>query len=69
MKDELRPITRHTGRIVTGLRRVAESEAPRLTFERLIEAMGPYSHRLLILVLTLLNMIPGPPGFGGTVRA
>ncbi|KRA99411.1 hypothetical protein ASD83_02490 [Devosia sp. Root685] len=29
--------------------------------------MGPGAHRLLILMLTLLNMIPGPPGFGGTI--
>nr|WP_269144661.1 exopolysaccharide biosynthesis protein [Devosia faecipullorum] len=49
------------------MRRVAESDAPRLSFDRLIEAMGRHSHRLVILVLTLLNMIPGPPGFGGTI--
>jgi len=62
-----RPITRQVNRIVAGLRRVAESDAPRLTFARLVETMGPHSHRVLILMLTLLNMIPGPPGFGGTL--
>ncbi|MBE7731846.1 exopolysaccharide biosynthesis protein [Devosia faecipullorum] len=65
--SQYRPINRHTNRIVAGLRRVAESDAPRLSFDRLIEAMGRHSHRLVILVLTLLNMIPGPPGFGGTI--
>lgn len=67
MTGGYRPITRQINRIVAGLRRVAASEAPRLTFHRLVETMGPHSHRLLILMLTLLNMIPGPPGFGGTL--
>jgi len=65
--DRYRPINHYTNRIVSSLRRVAESEAPRLTFERMVEAVGARSHRLLILMLTLLNMIPGPPGFGGTI--
>ncbi len=67
MTAAYRPITRQINRIVAGLHRVAESDAPKLTFHRLIETMGPHSHRLLILMLTLLNMIPGPPGFGGTL--
>ncbi|KKB09704.1 exopolysaccharide biosynthesis protein [Devosia chinhatensis] len=67
MSGDYRPITRQINRIVSGLRRVAASEAPKLTFHRLVETMGPHSHRLLILMLTLLNMIPGPPGFGGTL--
>lgn len=61
------PIVRYTNRIVAGLRTVAASGDDKLTFRRLIEAMGPGAHRLLILMLTLLNMIPGPPGFGGTI--
>ncbi|WP_056307625.1 exopolysaccharide biosynthesis protein [Devosia sp. Root685] len=61
------PIVRYTNRIVLGLRTVAASGDEKLTFRRLIEAMGPGAHRLLILMLTLLNMIPGPPGFGGTI--
>lgn len=59
------PIVRYTNRIVAGLSTVAEAGDEKLTFSRLIEAMGPGAHRLLILMLTLLNMIPGPPGFGG----
>jgi hypothetical protein len=61
------PIVWYTNRIVAGLRGVAESGDAKLTFSGLIEARGPGAHRLLILVLTLLNMIPGPPGFGGTI--
>ena len=61
------PITRHINRIVTVLRRLAEQDASHLTFDGLIAALGPQAHRLLILMLTLLNMIPGPPGFGGTL--
>jgi hypothetical protein len=61
------PIVWYTNRIDAGLRAVAESGDAKLTFSGLIEAMGPGAHRLLILVLTLLNMIPGPPGFGGTI--
>ncbi|MBF0678120.1 MAG: exopolysaccharide biosynthesis protein [Devosia sp.] len=62
------PITRHVNRIISVLRRIsAEGEASHLTFSDLITAMGPQAHRLLILMLTLLNMIPGPPGFGGTI--
>jgi hypothetical protein len=61
------PVTRHVNRIVVGLRRVARSGEKRLTFDRLVTTLGAQSHRLLILMLTLLNMIPGPPGFGGTI--
>lgn len=61
------PILRHTNRIVAALRTVAESGSQKVTFRQLIAVMGPGAHRLLILMLTLLNMIPGPPGFGGTI--
>jgi hypothetical protein len=61
------PVVRYVNRIVSGLRVVAESDTDKLTFSGLIAAMGPGAHRLLILMLTLLNMIPGPPGFGGTL--
>lgn len=67
MKRGRPPIVRYTNRIVIGLRTVAASGDEKLAFQRLIEAMGQGSHRLLILMLTLLNMIPGPPGFGGVI--
>lgn len=67
MKRGTSPVVRYVNRIVSGLRVVAASDTDKLTFSGLIEAMGPGAHRLLILMLTLLNMIPGPPGFGGTL--
>ena len=67
MTPRPRPVTRYTNRIVAVLRREAEGDASKLTIARLIEAMGPQAHRVLILMLTLLNMIPGPAGFGGTI--
>jgi len=62
-----RPVTRYINRIMLGLQRVAASDEPRLTFDRLVEVMGANAHRLLILMLTVLNMVPGPPGFGGLI--
>lgn len=68
MTERAVPITRHVNRIVSVLRRIStEGNGSHLTFSDLIAAMGPQAHRLLILMLTLLNMIPGPPGFGGTI--
>lgn len=67
MRPGIPPIVRQTNRIVAGLKAVAASGDEKLTFRRLVEAMGPGAHRLLILMLTLLNMIPGPPGFGGII--
>lgn len=63
----LSPIERHTARMVSALQRLAASDDPNLTFTRLIDVMGRSSHRLLILMFSLLNMLPGPPGFGGTI--
>lgn len=59
------PITRYMRRISTRLRQVAEGDATKLTLGSFIDLMGPGAHRLLLFVLALLNMIPGPPGFGG----
>jgi hypothetical protein len=38
-----------------------------MTLSRLVELLGPRAHRLLLLVVSLFNMIPGPPGYGGTI--
>lgn len=43
------------------------SEQARFTLADLIAALGTGSHILVILVFSVLNMIPGPPGYGGTV--
>jgi len=61
------PVERYTDRMVAALQRLEASDDPNLTFSRLIDVMGRSSHRLLILLFTLLNMLPGPPGFGGTI--
>lgn len=61
------PVTRYMRRISARLREVAEGDATKLTLGAFIELMGPGAHRLLLFVLALLNMIPGPPGFGGLI--
>ncbi|MBB4050422.1 hypothetical protein GGR20_000040 [Devosia subaequoris] len=61
------PITRYTRRIAVSLRRAAEQDQSHLTLSRLVEILGPRAHRLLLLVVSLFNMIPGPPGYGGTI--
>jgi len=62
-----KPITRYTQRIANLLRRAAEQNQSHLTLSQLVELLGPRSHRLLLLVVSLFNMIPGPPGYGGTI--
>lgn len=46
-------------------------KAPRtqghFTVAELIAALGTSSHILVILVFSVLNMVPGPPGYGGTI--
>lgn len=42
---------------------------PRFTVSGLIAALGLSSHILVILVFSVLNMVPGPPGYGGTIAA
>lgn len=61
------PITRYTRRLASALRRAAEQERTHLTLSGLVELLGPTAHRLLLLVVSLFNMIPGPPGYGGTI--
>ncbi|WP_172123567.1 MULTISPECIES: exopolysaccharide biosynthesis protein [unclassified Devosia] len=45
----------------------ASGQAPELTFSGLIQVLGVNSHTLIIFVFSLLNMIPGAPGYGGVV--
>lgn len=61
------PITRYTRRIAAALSRAGESDQSHMTLSRLVELLGPRAHRLLLLVVSLFNMIPGPPGYGGTI--
>ena len=61
------PITRYTRRIASLLRRAAEQDQSHMTLSRLVELLGSRAHRLLLLVVSLFNMVPGPPGYGGTI--
>ncbi|WP_158541560.1 exopolysaccharide biosynthesis protein [Pelagibacterium lacus] len=57
-------------RIDTLLDAIAVSQTkanPRFTVSSLIAALGTRSHVLVILVFSVLNMVPGPPGYGGTM--
>jgi len=38
-----------------------------MTAGRLVELLGSASYPLVILILSVLNMLPGPPGYGGTL--
>jgi hypothetical protein len=61
------PATRYAARIAAALQRTAEGDQSHLTLSGLIVLLGPRAHRLLLLVVSLFNMVPGPPGYGGTI--
>lgn len=67
MTAAIAPIERYTRRIAAKLQRAAETDQSHLTLSGLVDLMGPTAHRLLLLVVALFNMIPGPPGYGGTI--
>nr|WP_282567949.1 exopolysaccharide biosynthesis protein [Devosia oryzisoli] len=49
------------------MEQAAQTEQSHLTLSGLVQMMGPTAHRLLLLVVSLFNMVPGPPGYGGTI--
>ncbi len=57
------PIEARVEAIATSVREAEDG----LTAGKLIGLLGSTSHTMGILVLSVLNMIPGPPGYGGTV--
>ena len=61
------PITRYARRIANALQRAALGRQSHVTLSELIALLGPRAHRLLLLVVSLFNMIPGPPGYGGVI--
>ncbi|UYO00107.1 MAG: exopolysaccharide biosynthesis protein [Devosia sp.] len=61
------PITRYARRISSALRRAADTDQSHLTLTGLIDLLGARAHRLLLLVVSLFNMLPGPPGYGGAI--
>jgi hypothetical protein len=52
-------------RIAAIAERIGKAEG--LTAGSLIESLGSASYPMVILVLSVLNMLPGPPGYGGTL--
>ena len=57
------PIEARVEAIATSVREAEDG----LTAGKLIGLLGSTSHTMGILVLSVHNMIPGPPGYGGTV--
>ena len=45
------------------IRRIADDPTSRMTCNGLIEIVGADSHILAILVFSVLNLLPGPPGY------
>lgn len=50
-------------RVLDRIRAIAEDPAGRITCNDLIEIVGTDSHILTILVFSVLNLLPGPPGY------
>ncbi|KKB85836.1 hypothetical protein VW29_05985 [Devosia limi DSM 17137] len=61
--DNLEPIERVVADVVERLRILSETPDAKLTCNSLIELIGPGSHALAILIFSLLNLLPGPPGY------
>lgn len=62
------PIEQHVEAIAAGVSEIARrADDGSLTVGELIALLGQHSHTMVILVFSVLNMIPGPPGYGGTV--
>lgn len=49
--------------VLERIRAIAEDPAGQLTCNGLIGIVGPDSHILAILVFSVLNLLPGPPGY------
>ena len=63
----LTPVEAQLGDIIGALEAVALRPEADFTVGELIGLLGASSHILVILVFSVLNMIPGPPGYGGTM--
>ncbi|AKR54932.1 hypothetical protein GCM10011321_18840 [Youhaiella tibetensis] len=49
--------------VLARLQAVAEKPDARITCNSLIELLGPKSHVLAIMIFSVLNLLPGPPGY------
>ncbi|HEY4201912.1 MAG TPA: exopolysaccharide biosynthesis protein [Devosiaceae bacterium] len=57
------PIEHFVAEVVGKLRLLADTPEAKLTCDGLIEIIGARSHALAILIFSLLNLLPGPPGY------
>lgn len=57
------PIERIVSDVVKRLQVLADAPDAALTCNGLIELIGSRSHTLAILIFSLLNLLPGPPGY------
>ncbi|WP_417583646.1 exopolysaccharide biosynthesis protein [Pelagibacterium sp.] len=64
---DLTPVEVQIGGLLEALKASQERPDPRFTVASLIAALGVHSHIVVILVFSVLNMVPGPPGYGGTI--
>lgn len=58
------PILAAISQLVSRLEDVAAHPEDKLTLSRLVELLGDRSYAILLLALGLLNLLPGPPGYG-----
>jgi hypothetical protein len=61
------PVEIQIGGLLQALDASQKKPDPRFTVASLISALGVHAHIVVILVLSVLNMVPGPPGYGGTI--
>lgn len=63
------PVEVQIGAVLAALKASHAQDQPHFTVNQLIAALGTGSHILVILFFSVLNMVPGPPGYGGTLAA
>lgn len=63
------PVERQIETIARNVKATASADGAGLTVGAFVSALGQKSHATIILVLSVMNMIPGPPGYGGTIAA
>ncbi|HEY9010010.1 MAG TPA: exopolysaccharide biosynthesis protein [Devosia sp.] len=57
------PLQGAVGTVIQRLETFASEPGAKLTCQHLIEIIGPRSHALALLVFSLLNLLPAPPGY------
>ena len=60
----LTPVETQIGALREALEATTASHEDGFTVAHLIGVLGVHSHMLVLLVFSVLNMIPGPPGYG-----